>query len=182
MRTPARPPFVLRALAGLLLAAACGCSSTGSSEDAGPPRSIAVSLIGYGPAPFELVSESHTSRVELYSEERPNASTKVQLDEVMDALIDHLDELGFDGYARPGTAPQDGGKAFAKAIQVEEEGRQAWWPLQPTAGKTELKSFNTAVRDFLEIYNLTQGWQSVDNTLGGEYFDQQDQKKGKGGD
>jgi hypothetical protein len=181
MRTPARPPFVLRAVAGLLLAVVCGCSSAGSGDEAGPPRSIAVSLIGYGPAPFELVSESHTSRVELYSQERQSASTKVLADEVMGALVEHLDELGFDGYARPGTAPAGGGgTAFAKAIEVEEEGREAWWPLQPTAGKTELKSFNTAVRDFLEIYNLTQGWQSVDNTLGGEYFDQQ--KKGKGGD
>jgi len=180
MRTLARPPFVLRAVAGLLLAVACGCSSAGSGDKAGPPRSIAVSLIGYGPAPFELVSASRTSPVELYSEERPSASTKVQVDEVMEALIEHLDELGFDGYARPGTAPQDGGQAFAKAIQVEEEGRQAWWPLQPTAGKAELKSFNTAVRDFLQLYNQTQGWQSVDNTLGGEYFDRQ--KKGKGGD
>jgi hypothetical protein len=67
------------------------------------------------------------------------------------ALVEHLDELGFDGYSRPGTAPAGGGgSAFAKAIEVEEEGEARLVALQPTAGETELKSFNTAVRDFLE--------------------------------
>lgn len=179
MRSLARPPFVSRALALLLAALAAACGSTGSNGSSGEKHPIAVELMGYGPEPFVLVSESHTSRVDLYSHERESASTKVLEDEVMQALVEHLDELGFDGYSRPGTAPEvGGGSAIAKAIQVDENGLRAWWPLSQSAGASELKSFNTAVRDFLDLYNIAQGWQSVDNTLGGDYFDQ---KKAKGG-
>lgn len=179
MRTLARPRFVSRALALLLAALPSACGSTGSKDSSGPAQQISVELVGYGPSPFVLVSESHTSRVELYSEERDTASTKVLDDEVMAALVEHLDELGFAGYSRPGTAPaMGGGSAIAKAIQIENGDRHAWWPLSATAGASELKNFNTAVRDFLSLYNIAQGWQSVDNSLGGEYFDQ---KKAKGG-
>ena len=178
MRTLARPRFVSRALALLCAALVPACGSTGSQSSSGGQRSISVELLGYGSAPFILVSESHTSRVELYSEERDNASTKVLEDEVMQALVEHLDELGFDGFSRPGTAVAGGGSAISKAIQVEEGDQRAWWPLSPSAGESELKNFNTAVRDFLSLYNIAQGWQSVDNSLGGEYFDQ---KKAKGG-
>lgn len=177
MRTSARSTFVFLALAPLPAALAGACGSTGTEDDSGPARAIAVDLVGYGPAPFQLVSESHTSRVDLYSQERDSASTKVLNDEVMGALVEHLDELGFDSYARPGSAPVEGGGAFAKAIQVEEGGKRAWWPLAASAGADELKSFNTAVRDFLDLYNIAQGWQSVDNSLGGDYFD----RKKKGG-
>jgi hypothetical protein len=181
MRTLVRSPFVhlahlLRpaALAASLLVAA-GCASGGGGGGAGGSlgRPVAVSLIGYGPAPFQLVSESHTAPVELYSNEMRHASTKVQADEVMLALVEHLDDLGFGGYARPGHAP-DGvgaGGSIAKAIQVEDRGESAWWPLVATASTAELQAFQTAVRDFLDVYNLTQSWQTIDNTLGGEYFE-----------
>ena len=146
------------------------CASTGGSS-ASEPRSIAVSLHGVGTAPFELVSESHTRPVDLYSTERAVPSTKVLEDDVMAALVEHLDELGFDGYARAGTAPDDGGTAFAKAIEVQEEGGSAWWALTPAASRDEIVAFGTAMKDFLDLYNLTQGWQSVDNEVGSDYFD-----------
>ena len=178
MRTSARSPFVFRALLPLCAALLAACGSTGADETSAQPRPIAVALIGYGPSPFLLVSESHTSRVELYSNERKDASTKVLNDEVMQALVEHLDELGFDGYARPGSAPSHAGGAVSKALEVEESGQRHWWAVTAGADADELKSFNLAVRDFLGLFNIAQGWQSVDNSLGGEYFDQ---KKAKGG-
>jgi len=179
MRTSARSTFVFRALLPLCAALAGACGSTGADGSSSHPREIAVGLVGYGSSPFQLVSESHTSRVELYSNERKDASTKVLNDEVMQALVDHLDELGFDGYAHPGSAPSQTGGAIAKAIEVDEAGQRHWWALTAGASADELKSFNLAVRDFLGLYNIAQGWQSVDNSLGGDYFDQ---KKAKGGD
>jgi hypothetical protein len=187
MRIPARRLFVPRALwralalpASLLLHLAGACSSGGArTDEGGPVEKISVSLVGYGPAPFTLVSESHTSRVELYSNERSDAGAKVLGDEVMRALVDHLEELGLDDHGEPGAAPAaSGGAAVVKAFNVEDDGERSYWPLTPAAGKAELEDFSTAVKDFLGLYNVTQGWQSVDNTLGGDYFDR---KKAGGG-
>ena len=157
------------ALVPLVLAA---CSSTGNSGGSGETRAVSVTLLGYGSDPFQLVSDSHTSRVDLYSTETRNPSTKVQDDDVMIAMVEHLDELGFNDFARPGSAPADGGRAFSRAIQVDVEGTRAWWPLTAGAGQSEIRNFNTAIRDFLALYNLTAGYQSVQNELGGDFFDQ----------
>jgi len=163
---------------GILVATLCAACASSGGGSGGPPRPIAISLVGYGAAPFELVSESHTSRVDLYSAELPTAATKVVNDEVMVALLEHLEELGYRGYSRPGQAPEANGKALVKSIQVDENGAKTWWPLVETASVQELKAFQTAMRDFIDLYNISQSWQSVDNTLGGEYFDR---KKAGGG-
>ncbi|MEM7308062.1 MAG: hypothetical protein AAF682_15390 [Planctomycetota bacterium] len=160
---------------------AAGCSSTGGgSGGSGESRSLSVSLIGYGSAPFTLVSESNTSRVELYSAKRTDASTKVQTDEVMIALYEHLEDLGYEGYANPGSAPREGSGAlgFNRAIEVVHEGQSSWWPLRADSGADERTAFATALKDFLDIYNLTHGFQSVTNEGGDGLFDQ---KKGAGG-
>ena len=178
MRTLVRFPFarlgrLIPLLGGLALCTALvgGCASSGSGGSS-EPRPIAVSLNGYAAAPFQLVSESHTSRVDLYSAELDTASTKVLNDEVMIALVEHLEDLGFREYARPGHAPQaDPRSNLSKSIQVVENGRSSWWPLTQSADVKELKGFQTAMQDFLQLYNVAQSWQSVDNTLGGDYFD-----------
>jgi len=177
MRTLVRSPFarlgrLIPLLAGLALgtALAGGCASSGPSE-LSEPRPIAVSLVGYAADPFELVSDSHTPAVELYSSEHSTASTKVLTDVELVALVEHLESLGYRKYSRPGRAPASGGRAFAKAIQVDENGDVSWWPLVEGASVAELKAFQTAVQDFLQLYNIAQSWQSIDNTLGGRYFD-----------
>jgi hypothetical protein len=176
MRTYARfpsGPFARPATwLGVLVATLCAaCASSGNGAKSGPPRPIAVSLIGYGPAPFELVSESHTPAVKLYSKEHSTASTKVLNDEAMVGLVRHLEELGYRRYSRPGSAPPSGGRAFTKALQVDENGAISWWPIGESASVAELKAFQTAMHDFIDLYNIAQSWQSVDNTLGGDYFD-----------
>ena len=182
MRTPLLPRRsngLARRLSGLLGACAlAACSSAGARAADAPPRAIAVSLHGVGAAPFELVSAGHTRPVDLYSEERSTASTKVQEDAVMAALVEHLDDLGFDRYAHAGTAPRgpDAGGAFAKAIEVQDGAASAWWALTPAAGKDEIAAFGSAMSAFLQLYNLTQGWQSVDNESGSEYFDRRKQQ------
>jgi hypothetical protein len=156
------------ALCALALAA---CISAGSdSGRSTEPRRVSVSLIGYGSSPFRIVSESHTRRVDLYSSVSASPSTKVQTDDVVVALVEHLEELGFESYSHRGKAPDQVTHAFTHGFEVLDEGASAWWPLTAAAGPTELKNFNTAVRDFLDLYNLTASYQRVDNEVGSDYF------------
>lgn len=152
-----------------LALAACTSAGSNSGRSTGP-RSVSVSLVGYGPSPFRILSESHTKRVDQYSSVSSSPSTKVQTDEVVVALVEHLEELGFESYSLPGMAPDPDTHGFNRAVEVVDEGAGAWWPLTAAAGPTEVKNFNTAVRDFLDLYNLTAGYQSVENEFGSGYF------------
>lgn len=158
----------------LALVLGSGCASSGG-DGSGGPTSLRVSLIGYGSNSFELVSTSHTGRLEFYSQERGDASTKVQADEVMQALVERLEDLGFEDYAHEGGAPdpEGGGGVVRRAIEIERNGIRSWWALAARSSGDEKVAFSTAMRDFLKLFNATQGFQSVTNEEGGEYFDGQ---------
>ncbi len=161
----------LRLSLALLVVLGSSCASSGAGGDSAAVR---VSLWGYEGSPsFELLSTSHTERVDLYSKERQNASVKVQKDEVMNALVERLYDLGYEKYARNGSAPdpEAGGAGIKRAFEVERNGVASWWALATNSSGEEKVAFSTAVSDFLDLFNVTLGLQNVENTEGGEYFD-----------
>lgn len=187
LRPPCRPwsrglPGLLRlptllglvAATPLLGACASGGTSLGGTDAAAASseeRAVRVSLIGYGRPSFVLVSNSHTSRVELYSDERGAPSRKVQTDAVMGALVDHLDDLGMAEFATPGRAPRADDSRFLWAFEVEDGDVRRWWPLGSATPVDEQRAFAAARSDFIDLFNLTQAFQSVDNEVGSDYFD-----------
>ena len=169
---------LLGLLAATPLLGACAGSGTSSGRtDAlggtspSEERAVRVSLIGYGRPSFVLVSNSHTSRVELYSDERGAPSRKVQTDEVMGALVAHLDDLGLAEFATAGRAPRADDTRFLWAFEIEDEGQRRWWPLGGATPADEQRAFAAARADFIDLFNLTQAFQSVDNEIGADYFD-----------
>ena len=153
----------------LLASAAGACAAPGPSTPDGQGRALRVSLLT-GSGNFELVSTAHTSRVDLYSAQRDAASSKVQTDEVMEALVEHLGDLGYRAHARPGSAPKPGG-SVATVIEVQEEGKSSWWGVGAGTPVSERKDFLAVQSDFLNLYNMTQGYQSITNEIGGDFFE-----------
>lgn len=175
-RPAARPTALARVLPALLLLAplagaslALGsCSSTRTDAPAalGVPVRVRVTSYRSGQA-FELVNETHTDRVELYSSKRTSAETKVQTDEVMDELLAQMRRSGFFDAAEPGLAPAASVAGLTRAIEVETpEG--SWHLLMGTGTEPrEQEVFETCFAGFLDLYNATYQLQSVEPTRAG---------------
>jgi hypothetical protein len=111
---------------------------------------------------FELVNESHTDRVELYSEKRASAATKVQTDEVLDALLEHMREQGFFRFAEESPAPQAGGASITRAIELESPEGTWSFVVGPGSPEEQRLAFDRCFAAFLDLYNATYQLQSVD--------------------
>ena len=86
-----------------LLGGLASCAGIGSANADQPAR---ITLLDHqGSRRFELVNEAHTSSVEYYSVPRTEASRKVVDNDLLAALLDELEDLGLDSYARAGRAP-----------------------------------------------------------------------------
>lgn len=156
-------------LAFLLGSAAC--SSPGSGRARGTHK-VLVTLRDYRAAlPLELASETHTDRVSYYSHERHDAARKVQTDPVMAALVDELDERGFESHAAPGTAPtQVRADVVRWALAIEIDGQAQHWLVGPGTQADEWKAFQGCRDAFVQLYNVTVSYQSVQNASGGGLF------------
>lgn len=163
----------LRALALALLAAGCAGSARGGAGADG--ERLRVSVVDYASGQhFELASESHTDRVAYYSAERADAARKVQTDEVMGLLVAELERQGFERYAQAGRAPTRGGGAVTRSIEVEDDGALEHWVIGAGSAPDERRAFNECLGQFLDLYNLSASYQSVDNPLGDEFFRKQE--------
>jgi len=159
-----RLPLFWPALAALL---ACSCASgSGSrpsaSESAVPSPPARVSFVDYrNGMRFVLVNESHTDRVELYSRTSTDASTKVATDELMDELLEHLDQRGFDARALSGPAPADS-TAWSQVIEVEDSAGTRHLGVGKLTTESERDAFHDCRAAFLYLYNNIFAAQSVD--------------------
>jgi hypothetical protein len=151
----------------LLLATSAACAS--APQTAHPQR---VTYVDYRKnAWLELVNETHTGRVEQYSEVRENASRKVQTDEVMQGLVEVIRKGGFERQARPGPAPRasDGTSVVALEIQDGERIEHVLgFKGMPSSDHKQLLSMS---QSFIEIYNLTYGLQAVEKKQGETPFE-----------
>lgn len=161
--TPHRPGL-LRACALValgFLAALPACSSTGGSLDAvGTPARIRF-VSGRSLQTFELVNETHTGRVELYSATRENADTKVQEDEVVDEVLDYFKNLGLFERTQPGVAPPAGG-AYSSTLEIDVAGNPVHFAIGQGSSTEDRTLFAQCLSAFLVIYNETYQLQSVE--------------------
>ena len=160
-----------RTLAIALFTALCACSSTGSRSANGGDARVRVTLRNYDAGQlFELVSESHTNRVEYYSQEREDAARKVQSDEVMGALLDELDSRGFRAHAQPGGAPTQRSELVSQSLEIQHGDTTEHWAIGKGSAAAERESFRDCMMDFVQIYNLTASYQTLKNPEGSQIF------------
>jgi hypothetical protein len=166
-RHPRVPSFLASLWAVLLLVA---CASTTKE----PIRAeLLVTLHNYrGGERFELANEAHTNRVNYYSSARNDAARKVQTDEVMSAFLRELQRLGFEEHARVGRAPDAAqGDVVRWGLEVASGEREVHWLVGTGSALDEWKAFEQCRDTFLQLYNSTVSYQTVQNESGKEFFD-----------
>jgi hypothetical protein len=150
-----------------LLPALTGCSSTRAAAPPAVGVPVRIRALSYtSDQAFELVNETHTDRVELYSSVRSSAETKVQTDEVVDEVLAYFEKLGFFEDAQPGLAPPSAPAGVVRAIEVDSPGRQVYMGIGAQSPKEEQAVFNQCFAAFLQVYNETYQLQAVDQDPG----------------
>lgn len=149
-----------------LLFAAAGClavSCATNPAEGGSGRALRVSLLDYrSQKSFELVSESHTSRVEQYSKVRAQPSRKVQTDEIMGQLVDWMDDHEFGRLALAGPAPRSAPERAVWSLELEEpEGVRHCLLIKDMPAADGL-ACRQLIAGVLDIFNNTYGAQTVE--------------------
>lgn len=175
MSSPLPSPVarLILVVATLLLGAACRSTSIGSGE------MVRMTLRDYRSGhQFEIAGESHTNRVEYYSHTRTEASRKVVPDEIAAALADELGRRGFEGHRKAGRAPSQGGSVLSWGLEVASSAGVEHWVVGPGTERGEQLAFQEARKVFLELYNATTSWQTVENDKGRSFFEGQGRPAG----
>jgi hypothetical protein len=168
-------------LCGLLGVALSACASPDASAAEESHAVLLVTLHDFKTGErFELASESHTDRVEYYSDERDDAARKVVNDEIMAAFVGELGSQGFTARARTGRAPRIGtGEVIRWGLEIDGDTNQAHWLVGTGSRPDEWQAFQRCRDMFLELYNFTVSYQAVENASGKGYFD--DKARGQAG-
>ena len=155
--------FGLLALASLLGSCAGTPTAPQTSVTATPAR---VRFMDYreGMA-FELVNESHTDRVELYSSLRSDSTIKVTKDEVMGALLEFLESKGFQKHARSGFAPRTSG-TFRWGGEIETGGRTVFMVVGDQTPGNERNMFLDCYMNHVKLWSNVFQLQRVDTAPG----------------
>ena len=145
-----------------LLSLACQSTATTGTPKPSPNGPVCIAYNDYRSAQtLELVNESHTGRVEQYSKVGESANRKVQSDEIVDALLDHLGKQGYGKLAQAGHAPVNGENHWLWSLAVERSSGVSFVAM-PSGLTTEQKQPYRVLWDaFLATYNATYGLQSV---------------------
>lgn len=151
-----------------LCALATGCAST---PEAPADAKVLVALQNYQTGQrFELASESHTDRVTYYSSSRGDAARKIQKDDVMVALVEELERLDYGAHAHEGRAPEKAGETMRWALELASDTKTLNWAIGTGNAKDDWLAFQKCRDTFLELYNVTMSFQTVQNDQGRGYF------------
>lgn len=150
-----RIPLVLLAALG-----AFACSSTSNVDTSGPMR---VELRDFqSDQTFALVSGTSEERLEYYSEQRDTAATKVQTNEVMEALLEYFAANGFEEMAIEGQVAAAPGTA-SKSIEVSSASGTRHALRRDGMTVEDARAFLKCMQAFLELYGHTFALQSVES-------------------
>lgn len=106
-----------------------------------------------------LVNQAHTDRVEYYSRQRSDLSTKIATDEDMDALVEYLHgQSRFLEYSRPGPAPASG---YIKYAEAQLPRGTFHWGIGDHTPKAEADAFLAWQMNFIGLWNDVAQLQSV---------------------
>ena len=147
-------------LLGLLLFTSAACSSAPAAK--AQPQRVSFFDFRNGTC-IELVNETHTGRLEQYSERvaRTEATRKVQTDEIMSSLVDMLRDEGFDDQAQSGPAPRQSDGQSVLALEIEDGDKVEYalgYKGMPADRRQKLLAL---VGTVVEVYNQTYGLQAV---------------------
>ncbi|MSR61519.1 MAG: hypothetical protein EXS08_03595 [Planctomycetes bacterium] len=170
--------FLASFVGALLVACASTGAGRGAQDDA--PGEYLVTLRNFKTGErFELASESHTDRVSYYSETRADATRKVQADEVMEAFVEELGDQGFDSKAQVGKAPGvASGDVIRWGLEIAHGETRRHWLVGTGSQAADWQTFQKCRDTFLQLYNITVSYQTVQNQSGRQFF--QDQPQGAG--
>jgi hypothetical protein len=118
-----------------------------------------------------IINQSHTDRVEFYSTERNDASTKIASDEIMGALLDRIDKVNFQEFARKGSAPATSSD-WSQAIEIQTTQGSSYMLVRSGISADEAAAFRKTRDAFLAIYNNIFGAQAVKLKPGESRFEQ----------
>ncbi len=119
---------------------------------------------------LELVNQSHTAPADLYSSLQTSAARKVQTDEVIEALYEHMRGQGFETHSKPGDSPAQSDGAIVAGMEVEDaRGSRHWMAFKGQDAK-EKAALMECAKAFVDTYNLTYALQSVDVPPGQDPF------------
>lgn len=171
----------MRILAAFALCVAAACTSSGGSSrssesTAAQGESVRLTVRDFrSGAQFELVSQSLVSALDQYSKVAPDASRKVQDDELLTALRDYLEKEGLAELAAPGKAPGFSSGTKAWTLEVEDASGVRHLLATPQTPAEDMKRMRSLLDAVLATYNETQGWQAVDIKAkhGEDYFNRQ---------
>ena len=153
----------LTAATGVLVATllGSGCAGPGGSGDSG--KALRVEFFDYrSNRSLELVSESHTQRLEQYSQVRANANRKVQKDEVMAELVRRLGECSFEQLARPGAAPETPTADVFWSLEVEGPDGTRHALYQRSMITADANACRAMKATFIDVFNQTYALQAVE--------------------
>jgi hypothetical protein len=166
--------LAVRAVAALcsavLLLTLAGCATSAPAAAAprtAPDASKAVELryraFAQGLS-LGLVNESHSSRVDVYSERKPidRATTKVSPDEVVDAIVEYFRDNGYFEIAVRGAAPANPPAGATQVLEVVlPDG--PWHALaRPGVTADFARTFQACRQALLDVYSATMQLQAVD--------------------
>jgi len=167
------PSLSRRRALSLSLGLAVLVASCASTESKTGDR-LRVTLYDHmGGTSFELVSESHSDRIEYYSTVRSGASRKYQGDRTMAALIEALDDEGFAQYGKGGRAPSATGGVITRSLEIQRNARIDHWAVGEGSAPESKISFHACTNTFLQLYNVTQAYQAIDNESGTGVFEKE---------
>jgi hypothetical protein len=158
----------------LSLLAAVGLFGSCAAPESATGDRLRITLFDYvSGSRFEVVSESHSDRIEYYSSVRHDASRKYQGDRIVDAMIDELVDMGFDDHANGGRAPSGGSNVVTRAFEFQRGDRVDHRLVGEGSDAAEKQSFISCTTTFLQLYSVTQAFQAVDNEAGTTVFDKE---------
>ena len=164
---------IQRVVCGFVGACALACASSGTAGGGGEEgKRILVALQNFKSGErFELASESHTDRVTYYSDERHDARRKVQTDEIMSAFVGELSRQGYTDHAQAGRAPAIGsGDVIRWGLEVQQGKDETHWLVGTGSPAPDWQTFQKCRDIFLQLYNITVSFQTVENPSGKDYF------------
>lgn len=144
----------------LALAAACASAAprSSSAQVTSKPARVEFRHLRQNQK-MVLVNQAHTDRVEYYSRQRSDLSTKIATDEVMDALVDYLHgQSRFLEYARPGPAPSGG---YIKFGEAQLPRGTFHWGISEQTPKAEADAFLAWQMNFIGLWNDVAQLQTV---------------------
>ena len=178
--TPNVPKAWLVLLLGLLFSATTlsGCGSTGGSSSSSSSRLSAkdgvpsrVTFVDYRTnVRMNLVNEAHTDPVQYYSEKRVTANTKITSNEVMEKMLEHFGDQGFNRWAMAGYAPARAGAGALQSLEIETPEGTVFLVNGDGVDPQARSSFRECRTAFMQIQELTLQAQAVDNSAGKTVF------------